>query len=345
MSLRRNILKTVAVSLMGIVLIAGAMTWALNSKWFLNIIVLKVINPSLKEAAIQKFETVAQSFYFPGQLILKGARLTVEQDQKTYAVECPYMHLENSSGIFASKKFLRFHAESCGVRADDWNVEGVDLNLLVQLKANQLEQITGEAKASAVQFGVYKANNAQTKIEYHENTLTLDEIFVYLYGGEMSGKISLENQPGYPYTMDIILKEVDLEKLEAAENNLLSQVKGKVNGHLAVLGQTSEISSIEGNLDIVEGGQMKASWLTFIISQLPPNSVQRKELDRLIKINGDFPFERFSVNSKSLNPEQMTSQVNIESKKFNLNLDYTIDTNIEGGLSNLLSYLKVFSNY
>jgi hypothetical protein len=119
-------------------------------------------------------------------------------------------------------------------------------------------------------------------------------------------------------------------------------VKGRVDGRCSIKGKLDEIESLVGNLDIVEGGQLKAAWLSFIPSQLPPNSVQRKDLERLIKTDGDFPFEKFLVNSKSITDEKMTSEVKIESKRFNLNLDYTIDTNIEGGLGNLLSRLKIF---
>jgi len=344
MSLRKNILRIFVVSFVAVIIIVVGVTRALNSKWFFNIVVFKMVSPSLKGIHVRKFETTSQNFNFPHQLIFEGVRVDLENKKDSYAVDCHYLHGENQSIMTFPPRLIRLHAEGCNVQANDWSVKGMDLNLWVHLKAKGLEQITGEAKISQVRWGTYELDNAKTKITFQDDTVTLKEIFAYLYGGEMQGTISLDNQPGFPYLVDIALKDVDLKKLEDTQNNFWSQMKGRVDGHCSIKGKLDEIESWEGNLDIVEGGQMKAAWLSFILSQLPPNSVQRKDLEQLIKADGDFPFEKFLVNAKSITDEKMTSEVKIESKRFNLNLDYTIDTNIEGGLGNLLSHLKIFSN-
>jgi len=343
MSLRKNILRGVFVSLVSVIVIIVGVICALNSRWFLNFIVSKMVNPLLPGIQVRKFETTSQNFYFPHQLILEGVQVGLENKRDSYTVDCHYLHGGNNSRMSFPPRLIRLHAEGCNVHANDWSVEGMDLNLWIHLKATGLEQITGEAKISQVRWGPYELNNAKTKITFQDNTVTLKEIFAYLYGGEIQGTISLDHQPGFPYIMDIALKDVDLKRLEDTQNNFLAQVKGRVDGHCSIKGKLDQIESLEGNLDIVEGGQMKAAWLSFIPSQLPPNSVQRKDLEQLIKADGDFPFEKFLVNSKSVTDEKMTSEVKIESKRFNLNLDYTIDTNIEGGLGNFLSHIQVFS--
>jgi len=343
MSLRKNILRIFVVSFVAVIMIVVGVTCALNSKWFFNIVVFKMVSPSLKGIQVRRFETLSQNFNFPHQLIFEGVRVDLENKNDSYAVDCHYLHGENQSIITFPPRLIRLHAEGCNVHANDWSVEGMDLSLWIHLKAKGLEQITGEVKISQVRWGPYELNNAGTKVTFQDNTVTLKEMFAYLYGGGIQGTISLDNQSGFPYMVDIALTDVDLKRLGAIQNNFLAQVQGRADGHCSIKGKLDEIESLEGNLGIVDGGQMKAAWLSFIPSQLPPNSVQRKDLEQLIKADGDFPFEKFLVNSKSITDEKMTTEVKIESKRFNLNLDYTIDTNIEGGLGNLLSYWKIFS--
>lgn len=343
MRLGRYILQFFIIFFVAFVFFIGGITWALHSGWFLKVAVLKGINPLLKGVTIEQFETGIPSFYFPNQLILKDTALVLRKDHHTYQFGCRYMHLENDSPLFAYLRQLRLHAEDCAAGAPLWGIRGIDFNLRVELMAKKLGHLTGEAKASTIRWEQYHLHHFKTKIEFRDNTFQLKELSADAYGGEIRAGVSIENQPGFPYSLDMAVTGVDLKRIQPTPDNLLSQIRGKVDGRFRLQGRMNEIASLAGDLNMGEGGLMKASWLSFISSHLPPHSIQRRELDRLIKTDGDFPFERLSVEARSLTEEKMASEVKIESKRFNLNLDYTMDTTIEGGLSNFLSSLGIFS--
>ena len=126
------------------------------------------------------------------------------------------------------------------------------------------------------------------------------------------------------------------------QSDVFSQIDGKLNGNFILEGKKDKIRSLKADLDIPKGGTLKASLLSFIMAYLP-QSTQKKELEALMGSEGHIPFEKGFLLVRSLNDETLAAEIGLKSEKFNLDIDVTVDINLEGGLQNLLGYLKDFS--
>ena len=62
-------------------------------------------------------------------------------------------------------------------------------------------------------------------------------------------------------------------------------------------------------------------------------------------MNGDIPFEKGTLQLKDLDEETLATEIDLESKAFNLDFNVGLDLHVEGGLKQLFGYYsKIFPN-
>ena len=131
--------------------------------------------------------------------------------------------------------------------------------------------------------------------------------------------------------------------MKTANPAVFSQVQGKINGTAFLAGNLKEIGRLEGQFKMTEGGKLKAALLGFLIPYIPQGT-QKKELELLVKDNGDIPFEKGALYLKNLDKETLSTQIDLESKTFNLDFDVGINVHVDVGLTRLLDYSKALAN-
>ena len=155
----------------------------------------------------------------------------------------------------------------------------------------------------------------------------------------MESEISLEYAPKISYSITIKIKDAESGLLKEANPAVFSQMTGKMTGFIRLAGRPEGIDRLEGSFDMTGGGTLQASVLGFLIPHLP-ESQQKKQLESLVRSNGNIPFEKGTLTLKNLDRETLSSQIGLESKSFNLDLDVGLDIHVDGGLNQLLNLMK-----
>jgi hypothetical protein len=161
------------------------------------------------------------------------------------------------------------------------------------------------------------------------------------YEGKIEGGIVLDYVKMLTYTGHVNVDNVDLDALEKVNPDVFSKMNGRMTGGFILDGKESNIYNFESNVKIHSNGEIKAVLLEPLLNYIP-QSTQRKDLEALIKEDGNVPLELARVTLKKLTADQMSSEINLGSKKLNLNTNLTVEINVEGGIKNLYQHLMDF---
>jgi hypothetical protein len=212
-----------------------------------------------------------------------------------------------------------------------------------------------ESVLGAVEAAGYSLTNLKFTITGDGKVARMDDFVANAYGGQLTTRALCHYaRPDMAYEMTATLAELDLYELEKANPSVFSQVRARVNGHLAVAGDRRQIVSLECRLEDIDGAMIKAALmkkLMNIVSQslgkdltavmrTDDNQPLNEALDALIKVDGSVPLEEIKFRAKTQGAEEVQSFVSFESDQFNVNIDsLTIDTRVEGGYQALFRFL------
>jgi hypothetical protein len=113
-------------------------------------------------------------------------------------------------------------------------------------------------------------------------------------------------------------------------------VRGKVSGVLRAAGSFEEIRSFSLNVTASPGSEIKAALLQTVIERIPPNTLQRKELDKLIALKGFLPLDSALGQIETTGPGSVRGEFEIYSQRMNLEVKYPIQINTDGSWNDLL---------
>lgn len=324
-----------------ILLLAGPISYVLYSKSFLFYTVKKLIETNDPEAHIRIFDYQSRQFKFPGQLILNGVKLYLERKGQTEELRWNHLTVVHISGLFDNPRKIRVLFDDFDADIPPSKINGLNLNLNIELVNNKVSKMTGQLDASSAGFDNYKVVKVTSFIDGDEKQIRFNNLTAEGYRGKVQGQILLEYAPRLAYSIQCELLGIDLGSMQSANPALFSQVDGKFNGQAKIKGDLKIVSGLEAEFDIPQGGTIKAAWLKFVIDYIPP-SAQKRDLDLLIKNDGNVPVEKATLQLRNLSPEKLTSVIKINSAKLNLDINLTVDINVEGGLNELFKYGKAF---
>ena len=291
-----------------------------------------IINHALKDIRIESLDYHGENFRWPSDWALSGLSLDFKKDGVFYKCRIALLKISRELPQSVSVNLSGFKIESPLFKA-----EGI-------LAAGDVGfhdgRIRGSLHGDSFSAAGYKLGTFRATIEGDGRNISLRGFSADCYGGKITGEISLEYAPRISYSIDIKLTDVDPDLMKAANPAVFSQVQGKINGTAFLAGNLKEIDRLEGRFDIAEGGKLKAALLGFLVPYIP-QSTQKKELELLVKGNGDIPFENGALRLKNLDKDTLSTQIDLQSKAFNLDFDVGVDVHVDGGLNKLLDYSKV----
>lgn len=221
-------------------------------------------------------------------------------------------------------------------KMQDIEIQNLDLNASAELF--RFEYLQGTLKVLKVQYGEYQVKNIISNIEGQKNSFLFDQFKADFYGGNLRGNFSFVYAPQPAYHINIELKEVDALLLRKAQP-AFENIRGRISGPLVIDGNLNEITSLQGALKTVKGAEIKAFLLQPIL-QYVPVSKQKQQLEKVIAIDGLVPLQTAEIYLDSLERNKLSSRLKLKSKEYNLDLNISLDLNVDGGLMRLLTVNK-----
>lgn len=309
----------------------------LNSGWFYTKVLPRAISSANKDLQIQTFEPARYSFRFPLRFHLEDIKCLAKIHSISHKISCRQLSLE---GI--STHQFKNTLTDLAVETPIYKIKNFNVNLLMDLDKKGIRQLDGTLNgAQATAYG-YETNWIISLMKGDKEKIWFPNLVADFYSGKVNGEIFLDYAHQMSYSITIHFAGVDLSRLKSVNRDVFSQVQGHVDGDAKLTGDLKSIGSIEAALGVPLGGKLKASLLGFIVQYIP-QSTQRKDLELLIKTNGDVPFEKGNIRLKSLSNDKLATEISLNSEKFNLDLNLGVDINIEGGLANLLRHAGDFT--
>ena len=312
-----------------------------ESRWFPGFILSQWLRINHPEIVLKSFQYQKKYFGADG-LTLEGVRLILEKDGNLQDIEI-------RKGSVRNPKESGYNQDDLVVWLQDANFSTEDVklkhcNLILNFTSNQrTEPVSGRMNVAVLDFKEYHLEELSSQVRGNEKGLHLDHLFAKAYGGNIQGEVWLNNFSMLSYDIRLFLAHLDLIKLRRA-NSLFAQVEGKLSGQVTVTGTMDKMADFLTDLKMEEGGKIKASLLSPLKDYIP-ESLQKRELERLMKVDGDIPVEKVLVQIKNVGAQTLKMEVNLTSEQFSLDLNHLIvDINLDAPIGNLFRNLKIFSS-
>ena len=199
-----------------------------------------------------------------------------------------------------------------------------------------LSALSGSFFVSQGQYSNYKATDIKGVFNKSGLKFTIAPLTAKLYGGTIAAEIVLAYSKDFPYSINLKAKEIGMLELEEINQAVFSNMKGKADADLHIVGTAGGITNVSGSVWSPKNAQIKAVLLKPLLDYIP-QSTQKKELDLLIKEQGNIPLETAVLKIENYEDEKLSTRVDLKSEKFNLDIGVKLDLNIEGGMKNLMS--------
>lgn len=319
-----------------IVLLLFGAYFLLNSRAFSEKIIPKLLAGNTGPAIVSDVKITRQAFRLSGLLTLSGVSFKVKTEEDIFLVSLDLAEIK-ASKLFSREKARVFIAmNGLGVDSKTFNLGGGKTNIQL-MRAGAMDR--GEFTAKKLNYLGFELANITGEISSEEPALNIQEVNADFYGGRLGAEILLENDAELNYSVKITLKGVDIKKLEQANKALFSNAKGIVDGDVEVSGNIKEGYKASGKIDSVSDMEVKAVLLKPLLDYIP-QSQQKKELDLLLKQQGNIPLEAAEIILLNVTDDMIKTRVELKSKKFNLDIGSNLDFNIEGGFQNLINLQK-----
>jgi hypothetical protein len=280
-----------------------------------------------------------QKFSFPAQLSLEGIKCVVQVGQETYAVQLKSL----AWALGGDEPSVKLDIQDISFTSSLAMMRGGQARIEFDLKEGRRESLKGEVSALSMNLLGYHATDIYAAIVGQGDELRGENLKASFYGGTIKGQILLDSQPNFPYSIHLEFTHVDLKALEDVNQSVFSKLQGDLQGRIEARGDRGGINLINSSLEVPSGGQLKASLLRHLINYIP-QSAQKNELETLMTVDGDVPFEAASLHVKNLSREKLMMDIDLSSQQFNLKLDVQLEVNIEGGFGRFFHFWKEFSS-
>lgn len=321
--------------------LAGAY-WALNSARFTEWFFLRAAKKDLPHVSISSLQISGQQFRFPNQFVFQGIKAVVIQDKVSYTLEASALKARGLLTMWRPKNDLHVTLEGFQVSSSAGSLRDFSGEVDAALVRGQIRNLTGNIRWTLGRWGPYELYNVSSVLGHRDKSILLKNFSAEAYGAKFNGEISLEYPSGLSYSMQIAFKDLDAGRLRPLNDSIPTQIEGVFNGTLTVAGRGSDIEHIDLQTQIVRGGKIRASLLSFV-TQYMPSSRERSHLEKVLQSNGKVKLEKASVQLKSVSKDKLTALVKLFSRELNLDQNFVIDINSDGKLTTLLDYADRFS--
>jgi len=206
----------------------------------------------------------------------------------------------------------------------------------ITLEQEQGYNFNGSLKVSRIDVQGVMAKDTRAKINISQEKIELSDIKLETCDGFVQGNADVYlNKPDFEINLQ--LEGLNAAMLEHIYPPVLSNVKGKLSGNMFLHGLQGGIENIECDFNMNQGSELNAVLLAALMAYIP-DQVKTDKLIKAIKGQELFSVDKGQIRVYNENDQTLSSNILLQSKEMNLDVNVTVDFNIEGGIRNLLKY-------
>ncbi len=336
MNILRNIILTCLIIF---ILISALLYCSLQSPRVWGFVIEQGANKALKKSGLKVHDVKVAQQEYSSELIKAGAITAVlVKDQETYHLQLNKVHLDNWQSLFKKDDDVVLNIDSVNMNSDGMNGTLRDIKLISNFSNNNESKIPFQFAIDEIGINQLNCQRFNLKGALQPGIIDGIDARTVCYEGKIGARFQISYDKMFSYHADIVVDQINLSGLEQVNRDVFSNLTGLVSGNFKIAGDAKNISSFSSDWHIVSDGKIRAELLKNLLQYIPP-STQRKELEELIKKNGLVNLEKGVVHLESVGDQTISSVINLESRKLNLNTNLTVDVNVEGGIKNYYKHL------
>ncbi len=336
-------LKKISLILLGLsLIILLGLYFLLNTTFFVEKILPGVLKNQLRDFAVETVKCQSQHFQFPDQIQWRDLEIVLRKDDERQTYRINEMGAKRLFSFFNAEG-IDLHILKGSAQSPVFDMRGIDFNGKVYFREIHFQEVKGVFHVDEIKINSYEISQITGDLVGDVQKMEMKHLIGSAYDGQIQGQIFLDFAKGVTYSIDAVVVDLESQSLRRANDTLFSSFQGSFAGDLKIRGDIENVKGLSANFSMASGGKIKASLLGFILQHIP-QSQQRKDLEKLIKTNGDVLLEKAEISMQSLKEDQLVNRINLESRKFNLDIHLEVEVNVEGGLGRWFKYFQAFSN-
>ena len=316
-----------------LLLFAGAVYWGLNKPQATVAMISFIANQPDSGFSLKSFKVSQQKFSFLGMMTIKKIEMDLVSDNVLYGIDIDEFRVVNLYKLFSEKTFGSIiDLNGMDLKSEGSNIEDADITL----EQEQGYNFKGSLKVSRIDVQGVIAKDTTSKINISQEKIELSDINLETCDGFVKGNADVYlNKPDFKINLQ--LEGLNSAMLEHIYPPVLSNVKGKVSGNIFLNGLAGGIENIECDFNMNQGSELNAVLLAALMAYIP-DQAKTDKLINAIKRGELFAGDKGQVRVYNENDQSLSSNILLQSKEMNLDVNVTVDFNIEGGIRNLLKY-------
>lgn len=338
--------NTILGILLTVLMTISFLGWAIHSPRCWQWILKKSLTHSLKTSGVVLKEIkVAHPRWNENVLRFDKISGWIVHQHQTYHLQVKQMTVDGLKSLIGNALInIDFQASEMNVNSASMNVNVQDFYFESTVERSQLkESLPFRLKMSGLKFNEYNCSALKGKGSFTHQQININDFQADCYDGKIAAQWEWSYVKMLAFQLHVDFDDVNLKELEKINRNVFDKIHGRIAGDLMVKGDKNGTAEFESTIKILSGGEIQATLFEPLLAYIP-QSVQRKDLEGLIKKKGQVPVEKAVIQLKRVADEKLSSTVILESKKMNLNTNVALDINVEGGIKNLYSHLIEFLN-
>ncbi len=215
------------------------------------------------------------------------------------------------------------------------DIAGLDAEAVFSVDKAGASKMEGQLLVDRAMHSDVRATDISAKFESITDALRIYNMEARAYEGSIVGSMQVPTKENGDLFINVNIAGVDLSRMADDKPVISSYVSGVVNGAVNVEGTMNGIGALTGNIAFLPNAQLKARLLQPLIQYLPSNTIQRQELESLVQTDDMVTIDVGSVALKNVGNDTVSAAIVVQSKKFNLDINLTVDFVVEGGLDSV----------
>jgi hypothetical protein len=294
----------------------------------------------LPDARVTELAAARQRFFWPGRFVWEDIRVGVDIKGRTYHGTAPRLIVSGTQTIFGDRSVVIISVANAAARFSPGEAKGVTADLRLSPGERKSVWIEGPVTVSTALWDKLEARQVSFQFSGGLREFEFRDIRAAAYGGTITGSAHVIPE-GLAYSAEITVRGIETAKLADVNEQIASQVAGRINGHIHLTGRGENLSALESDWSMSDGATVNAALLS-VLMQYIPQSQEKKRLDALIQKGGQLPVEVLAFQLRSDTPTHLGGEIKLKSREVNLELNITNDINTDGTLTSLLDYWKEY---
>jgi hypothetical protein len=180
-----------------------------------------------------------------------------------------------------------------------------------------------------------RMKNVSFDMAADEGRIAISKFESSLSQGNIKGDLELATSGTFSYNIGLTIEQVPANFFALETFKIEKQMKGAINGHLRIQGDSQKIDGLDAKFQAPQGMYVNAKLLSPLLQHIP-QSVQREKIEVLIDQGGNIYLDDFKLDVTNEPNGMLKTVFDLKSVDYNLDVNLGVDINVEGGLMALV---------